>query len=77
MTANSVLEQALQLPPGEREVLCERIWASIGFPDDDDLTKEQAEELRQRIATARANPEDGITWEELKQKWERKWGWKI
>ena len=67
MTADSVLEQALQLPPVEREELCERIWESISTPDEDDLTKEQAEELKRRIAAARANPEDGITWEDWKK----------
>lgn len=67
MSADSVLEQALQLPPEEREALCERIWESISAPDDE-LTAEQAEELKRRIAQARANPEDGIAWEDWKRK---------
>ncbi len=67
MTADSVLEQALQLPPEEREALCERIWESIGAPDDDELTTEQAEELQRRMAHARAHPEDGIAWEDWKK----------
>lgn len=67
MTADSVLEQALQLPPDEREALCERIWESIESPDDCDLTVKQAEELKRRIAAAHANPEDGITWEDWKK----------
>lgn len=67
MTADSVLEQALQLPPDEREALCERIWESISSSDDDDLTVEQSEELQRRIAHYNENPDDVITWEDWKK----------
>jgi putative addiction module component (TIGR02574 family) len=76
MMANVLLEQALQLPPAERESLCEHIWESLENQDDS-LTPEQEGELKRRIAHAKAHPEEGILWEELREKWGRKWGWKV
>lgn len=76
MTANVLLEQVLQLPPEEREELCEHIWKSLEDKDDG-LTPEQTEELKRRIAHAQSHPDDGISWDDLRLKWERKWGWKV
>ena len=69
MSAETLFEQALQLPPEERELLCERIWQSLDRDTAEEeilLTSDQEEELKRRIEHAQAHPEDGISWEEFK-----------
>jgi putative addiction module component (TIGR02574 family) len=70
MTMEALLEQALQLPPEEREWLYERVWQSLDHGDAEDefpMSAEQEEELKRRIADFEATPDQGISWEEFKE----------
>ena len=75
MTANLILEQALQLPAEEREELCEELWASLA--SEGELTAGQQEELQKRIEDHRRNPDDVIAWDDLKMKWNARYGWSL
>jgi len=62
------LSQILQLSVAERIQLAEDIWDSIAAcPEELSLTDAQKEELDRRMQAHAANPNDGISWEELKR----------
>ena len=61
------LDEVLRLPVAERLRLVEAIWESIttepaGMP----LTDAQRAELDRRLAEHEANPDDVVSWEEVK-----------
>jgi putative addiction module component (TIGR02574 family) len=66
----STLLQALgldQLPPDDRRVLAQELWDSLAddaspFP----LTDAQRRELERRLAEYDANPDNVVSWEEVK-----------
>ncbi len=67
--AKEILETILELSVSERIQLVQDIWDSIAqVPQSLELDEEQKEELRSRLAHYRAHPEDGISWDQLKQK---------
>lgn len=61
------ISEILQLSVAERIQLVEDIWDSVAaFPDDVPLTEAQKTELDRRLQAYRQNPDEGISWEELK-----------
>lgn len=57
----------LALPVAERIRLVEDIWDSIAaFPEAVPLTEEQRQELNRRLEAYHRNPEEGVSWEEIK-----------
>ena len=66
---NTQLSEILQLSVAERIQLVEDIWDSIAVvPEAVSLTEEQKAELDRRLESYRANPKEGISWQELKDK---------
>ena len=63
------LAEILQLSVAERIQLVEDIWDSIAtVPDAVEMTDEQKAELDRRLEAYQANPSEGISWNELKEK---------
>ena len=66
---NTQLSEILQLSVAERIQLVEDIWDSIAtVPEAVSLTEEQHAELERRLDAYQANPNEGISWNELKTK---------
>jgi putative addiction module component (TIGR02574 family) len=64
--ASNLTEQAKKLI-AERLALVQEIWDSIAQENEYfELTDEQRQELDRRLASLRANPSRGRTWEEIK-----------
>jgi putative addiction module component (TIGR02574 family) len=56
-----------QLSPEDRMHLAEQLWESAASELERlPLTEAQRQELERRIAAADANPNEGISWEEVK-----------
>ena len=65
-----LLEKALELPISQRIELVEEIWDSIAAePGSVDLSTEQLNELQRRLERSREDPNEGIPWESIKEKW--------
>ncbi len=63
------ISEILQLSIAERIQLAEDIWDSIAaFPDAVPLTNEQKQELDRRLQAYAQNPDEGISWDALKEK---------
>jgi putative addiction module component (TIGR02574 family) len=63
------LSDILQLTIAERIQLAEDIWDSVAaFPEAVPLTDAQKEELDRRLQAHAANPGEGISWDELKDR---------
>lgn len=63
------LSEILQLSIPERIQLAEDIWDSIAaFPEAIPLTPPQQAELDRRLQAYAQNPDEGIAWDELKDK---------
>lgn len=61
------MDDIRQLSVAERLLLVEEIWDSISDqPDSWTLSPEQRAELKRRAAAHRDNPDDGLTWDEVK-----------
>jgi putative addiction module component (TIGR02574 family) len=66
---NTQISNILQLSVAERIQLVEDIWDSIiAAPEALELSDWQKQELDRRIASFAQNPDQGISWEELKEK---------
>jgi putative addiction module component (TIGR02574 family) len=66
---NTQLSEILQLSVAERIQLVEDIWDSIAIvPEAISLTEEQTAELENRLEAYQANPGEGISWNDLKEK---------
>ena len=64
------LSEILQLSIAERIQLVEDIWDSVAaFPEAVPLTDAQKQELDRRLQAYTQNPDQGIPWDELKEKW--------
>ena len=74
MSVAQILEQIEQLPPGEQRAVAEIIWEKFGAFEDE-LTAEQSAELDRRLAEFERNPHDGIPWEEVEAKLNKRFGW--
>ena len=66
MTKTDLTRLALELPIDERLDLAQTLWESASPPEDFEVTPELKELLDARLREAEANPEAGITWEEMK-----------
>ncbi|HLM55363.1 MAG TPA: addiction module protein [Pyrinomonadaceae bacterium] len=63
------LSDILRLTVAERIQLAEDIWDSVAaFPESVPLTDAQKEELDRRLQAHARNPNEGISWDELKNK---------
>jgi putative addiction module component (TIGR02574 family) len=63
------LSDILQLTIAERIQLAEDIWDSVAaFPEAIPLTDAQKEELDRRLQAYAQNPDEGISWDELRDK---------
>lgn len=63
------MQEILQLSVAERIQLVEDIWDSIALkPDDIPLTDMERQELDRRLLSYKENPNEGVSWDELKQK---------
>lgn len=63
------ISEILQLSIAERIQLAEDIWDSIAaFPEAVPLTNEQKQELDRRLQAYAQNPDEGISWDALKEK---------
>ena len=63
------LSDILELTIAERIQLAEDIWDSVAaFPEAIPLTDAQKEELDRRLEAYAQNPNEGISWDELKDK---------
>jgi putative addiction module component (TIGR02574 family) len=61
--------EILQLTVAERIQLAEDIWDSVAaFPEAIPLTDAQKEELDRRLQAYAKNPNEDISWDELKDK---------
>jgi putative addiction module component (TIGR02574 family) len=65
MSKAEILEELRRMPEAERRELVETIELEFGAIDGG-LTTEQIAELERRAAEARAHPEHGIPWEQLR-----------
>lgn len=66
---NTQLSEILQLSVAERIQLVEDIWDSIAVvPGSISLTAEQDAELECRLEAYQADPSEGISWNDLKNK---------
>lgn len=66
---NALRDELFRLSAAERLELIEELWDSIA--EDDvalDLTPEQREDLRRRVAEADADPTSGSPWEEVRER---------
>jgi putative addiction module component (TIGR02574 family) len=62
------LSDILQLTIAERIQLAEDIWDSVAaFPESVPLTEAQKEELDRRLQAYSRDPNEGISWDELKE----------
>ena len=67
MDMTTTLEQILTLDVSERIRLVQAILESIAAEQvDSDLTESQKQELDRRIDDYEANPDNVLTWEEIK-----------
>ena len=63
------LSEILQLTIAERIQLAEDIWDSVAaFPEAVPLTDAQKEELDRRLQAYAEHPNEGVSWDELKDK---------
>jgi putative addiction module component (TIGR02574 family) len=64
---SELTEQAKKLSIPDRILLVEEIWDSIAEENQAfELTDVQKRELDRRLKSARANPDQGRTWDEIK-----------
>lgn len=63
------ISDILQMSVAERIQLAEDIWDSIAaFPEAISITDTQKQELDRRLQAYAQNPNEGISWDELKEK---------
>ena len=74
MSAAQILEQIERMPRAEQRVIAEMVWEKFGNCEDD-LSPEQSAELDRRIADFEKNPHDGIPWEQVEAKLNKRFGW--
>ena len=64
---SELAESAKKLSIPDRILLVEEIWDTIAEENEAfELTEAQRQELDRRLASARANPGQGRTWDEIK-----------
>ena len=66
MTKSEIAQQALSLPFEDQLDLVQTLWENASSPLDFELSPELKELLEARLKEAQENPDDGLTWEEVK-----------
>jgi putative addiction module component (TIGR02574 family) len=66
VTKADLTRRALELPIDEQLEIAQTLWEHASPPVDSTLTPELKELLEVRYREAHANPEAGISWEEMK-----------
>lgn len=62
------ISEIVQLSVAERIQLVEDIWDSVAaFPEAVTLTEAQQRELDRRLQAHKQNPNEGVSWEDLKR----------
>ena len=75
MSATEILEELRRMPEAERRELVETI--DLEFGDfNDELTSEQKGELDRRAEEFRRNPQDGISFGQVREEARKRFGWK-
>ena len=70
---NTHLSEILELPVSERIQLVGDIWDSIAaVPESVSVTDLQMAEIEHRLEDYRANPEDVVPWEEVRERFRRR-----
>jgi putative addiction module component (TIGR02574 family) len=72
MTKAELTRLALELPIDDQLDLAQTLWEHASPPADFTLSPELEELLDERIREAEANPNAGITWEELEARLRRR-----
>lgn len=72
MSAAEIIEQFRRLPFEEQRAVVRLLTEEI----DDELTSDQIGELERRAEEFRKNPEDGVSWEEIRADLKKRYGWK-
>jgi putative addiction module component (TIGR02574 family) len=63
------IDELRKLPLPERLELVEELWDSIAADSANlEMTQEQAAELDRRLAEHDANPDEGVSWSELRDR---------
>ncbi|HVT42965.1 MAG TPA: addiction module protein [Thermoanaerobaculia bacterium] len=66
---STAIDELTKLPLPQRLEIVERLWDSIAAdPERLPVTAKQAEELDLRLAAHESNPEEGVTWEEIRDR---------
>jgi putative addiction module component (TIGR02574 family) len=67
MSFTDLLEEVKNLSPSDRLALAVELWDQVtAHPDDIPLTQTQIEELERRHAAYLSQPENVVTWDEVK-----------
>ena len=69
MTKENVIEIALELSPADRVAVIDRLQQSLDFNQNvegAELSDELRAELDRRLEDARQNPDDVLTWDQVK-----------
>ncbi len=65
----NLLDQIKRLSISERILIVEDIWDSIALSKEElPITAEQKKELEKRLKDYKENPNDGASWEEVKNR---------
>jgi len=72
MSAEEIVEQFRLLPFEEQREVVRLLNEEI----DDELSPDQIAELERRAEDFRKNPEDGVSWEEIRSDLRKRYGWK-
>jgi putative addiction module component (TIGR02574 family) len=64
MTKAEIQQEAMRLPPEERQELVEALWESLER-EPVDLPDWQRRVLDERLAELEANPDEGSSWEQV------------
>jgi len=66
------IKELLALPEDEKVILANTLWDSISI--NNDLSEDEIVFIEQRLKEHEENPDDVITWEEIKEKINNKYG---
>jgi putative addiction module component (TIGR02574 family) len=72
MSAAEIVEQFRLLPFEEQREVVRLLNEEI----DDELSPDQIAELERRAEDFRKNPEDGVSWEQIRSDLRKRYGWK-
>lgn len=72
MSATELLEKARRLPLEERIELAQSLWDDVTRCSEDSLSPEEARLIDERLREHEANPEDVVSWEEVKARLDAK-----